>query len=32
MNRDGDNDHLKIFKLEGTLPEIKEAEQGYKNS
>ena len=32
MNMDGDNDHRKIFKLEGTLPEIKEAEQGCRNS
>jgi hypothetical protein len=29
---DGDNDHRKIVKWEGTLPEINGAEQGYKNS
>jgi hypothetical protein len=32
MNMDGDNDHRKIVKWKGTLPEIKEAEQGCGNS
>ncbi len=31
INMDGDNDHRKIVKWEGTLPEIREAEQGCKN-
>jgi len=29
---DGDNDHRRMGKWEGTLPEIKRAEQGCKNS
>jgi len=32
INLDGDNDHRRMGKWEGTLPEIKRAEQGCKNS